>query len=111
MRVRACLALAVDARPDVLNESGGLSYVAVRSNREHSHASAGVVCDQGVLTGVVVCDVAGVGSARGNFVEERQLAGLAIDGEGGYCAAVSAFIVLDFIRGIQEAAAGVDREE
>ena len=75
MRVRASLAFAIDAGPGVLNESGGLTQAAVRPaaapNWEHSYASASIVRHQGVLTGLVECDVTRVGTTRGDFVEER----------------------------------------
>src|SRR5215469_2335761 len=63
-----------------------------------------------MFSGRVDGDVAGVGSARRNFIQECQLTGAAIDGEGADASAVGAVVVLYFIHRVQKMSIRVDRE-
>ena len=95
----------------MLNEGGRLSHVAVGLNGEHGYASSRVVCYQCELASLVECDVTGIGSAGRDFIQRGQFGILLVNTEGTYGPAAGAFVVLDFIHCIKEAATGINRQE
>lgn len=70
VRMRAFLPLFIDAGARVLHEGRSLADAAVGLYREDSHVSSRVVRHQGVLSGLVERDVARVGAARCDFIQE-----------------------------------------
>lgn len=111
MRVRAFLPFGVCAVTGVLHEGGSLAELAVGEHGEGRDAAPGIVRHQHELSGLVDRDVAGVGAARRDFIQERQLTGRVVDGECADAAAVRAFVVANFIHRVEETAVGARRHK
>ena len=101
VRVRSFLPLGICAVPRVLHEGRGFAQFSVWHHWEGCDAAACVVRDQHVLSTFVDGDVARIGAARGNLIQEGQLASRAIDGERAHATAVRPFVVLNFIDGVE----------
>ena len=109
--MRAFLALGVGPMSMVLHERCRFANPAVLVNREDCDAPAGVVRHQHPFPTLVDDDVARIGAAGWDFVEEGQLAGCAIDRERAHSAAVGAFVISNFVHGIQKTPTRMQREE
>src|SRR5947207_10013281 len=81
MRMRARLALRIDALSFVLVHGGGRSDLSIRLNRERRHAAVCVVRDKECGPGLVDRDVAWPAAVRGHVVEEGQRSGGLVDGK------------------------------
>ena len=101
------LACWVYAGAFVLMKGDGGSQGAVFVDGEADDASASVVGHEGMFAFLVDGDVTGAGAFGGLLVEEFELSGLGIQGIGGDCTLFFAFIVADFIDGVDEFAVGV----
>src|SRR5579872_6069784 len=93
MRVRTFLALFVGAKgPLVFHVGGGCTKLAVGKDWEDDYVAGGVVGDEEVLAGFVEGEIAGIFAEGGKLVEERELGGLGINGEGADGALLAGFV-------------------
>ena len=83
------LAKRIHAAAGVLHKSGAFAEAAVGLDGEDGDVAAGVIRREYIMPGLVEADVARVGAARRNTVEEFQLAGVRFDFVGGHRAGTS----------------------
>src|ERR1700728_1729482 len=100
VRMRTFLALGIRSMPGVLYKSCRFAQFSAFEYGEYRNATTSVVGDQHILSGPVDDDVAGVGAARGNLVDERQLAGSAVNGKCADSSAVWSLVVSNFVHGV-----------
>src|ERR1700722_2632730 len=95
--MRPFLPLRVRAMSAVLHKRGRLAEFSIAQDREGRDTAAGVVRHQYIFSGLVDSHVAGVRSASGYFVQERELAGGRIDRKRAQASAVRTLVVGQFV--------------
>ena len=88
-----------------------LRQAAIFQNRKNRYAAARVVSHQNKFSRLVDSDVAGIGSAGCNLIQQRQFAGRAIDGESADRTTLLALVIADFIYCKQKSMIGMHGEE
>src|SRR6266568_8927457 len=104
VRVRTLLALRISAGTVVLDPGRGRAQTAVWQDWEFGNASAVVICHQNKLPGLIERDKARAGAPGGDLVQQSELPGFSIDGEGTHGAGVSALKVVRLIDGVKVSA-------
>jgi hypothetical protein len=85
--------------------------MAIIGDWERGDAAGAVVSDEEIFAGFIEEEVAWAGAHGGLLVDEGELAGLGVDGEGAEAAGGFAGDFVDLIDGEEEAAFGVEFEE
>ena len=109
--MRSLLALRIHTGPGVLDERRSFTQPSVVHDRYCNHTTSAVVGGEQALAGFVHCDVAGSGAARGDRVQDRELAGRGLDRITGQAATRLAFVIWGLVRRVKKFAVRMQREK
>ena len=111
VRMRAGLALWIDAAAFMLDEAGGLAQFAIGTDRVGGDAAAAVVRQRGHFACGIDIHMTRAAADGAGLIDERELAALRINGEGTDAAAFFAICTRDVADGEEKFFRRMNRQE